>query len=188
MSSLRQASQIFFLILFLYVLIAAQGKIKDSKYAVRSPVPVPIFFAADPLVSLTASISSRQIVRSSFIPAAIIIFMTLIFGRFFCGWICPLGTTIDISDRLIFRHKNAKPLSSSRSFAPKYYILFGIIFLAILAVTIAGFFDPITILFRSVAFSIHSFFSLYLLVYSILGDLGEGRGADGFVRWGHFTD
>ncbi len=154
MIRLRQASQVFFLILFLFLLVATQGRIRRDTYDVRAPLPAHLFFAADPLVPISATIASRQIVKKLFIPAVIIILLTVIFGRFFCGWICPLGTSIDIADRLISPKKDAQKTPRLRQFAFKYYLLFGIFLLAFLGINIYGFFAPISILYRSIAFAV----------------------------------
>ncbi|NIQ96904.1 MAG: 4Fe-4S binding protein, partial [Desulfuromonadales bacterium] len=36
-------------------------------------------------------------------PALLLLVLTAIVGRFFCGWICPLGTTLDGLGKMIGR-------------------------------------------------------------------------------------
>ena len=59
-----------------------------------------IFFLLDPLASSAAMLAARQFI-SMFWPAAILVLLTLVLGRFFCGWICPLGTLLDYFHRLL---------------------------------------------------------------------------------------
>ena len=53
-----------------------------------------VFFRLDPLVGAAAMLAGRQFM-AVFWPAAIVVALTLVFGRFFCGWVCPLGTLLD---------------------------------------------------------------------------------------------
>jgi MauM/NapG family ferredoxin protein len=81
---------------------------------------------------------------------------TVFWGRFFCGWACPLGTLNHLcssfssekqsrkSKRLIESNKYHKYL------AWKYYILMGLLALALLGSVQTGLFDPITIAGRSI--------------------------------------
>jgi polyferredoxin len=68
-----------------------------------------VFFRLDPLVASAAMLAGRQFL-SAFWPAAIVAALTLVFGRFFCGWVCPLGTLLDgfhFALRPITRRTNA---------------------------------------------------------------------------------
>ena len=53
-----------------------------------------------PLSAIGAMVAAKEfIVR--YWPAFIVLAASLFLGRFFCGWICPLGTTLDITDGLL---------------------------------------------------------------------------------------
>jgi polyferredoxin len=65
-----------------------------------------LFFRLDPLLGIAAMLGARQVL-AMFWPALIVVALTLLFGRFFCGWVCPLGTLLDYFHRLII----AGPLS-----------------------------------------------------------------------------
>ena len=49
----------------------------------------------DPLLMLGQSIASRQVLAGSLLSLGVIL-LTLVFGRAWCGWLCPLGTLLDI--------------------------------------------------------------------------------------------
>ena len=88
----RRISQALFFFLFLYILWSTTHPLKGL-------LPPSTFFKINPLIVFTTSISER-IVLSGFIGAAVMVILTLVFGRFFCGWVCPLGTTIDAANKL----------------------------------------------------------------------------------------
>ena len=115
---IRRFSQIFFLLLFIYIL-----------WSVRHLSAV---FKIDPLVSIFNPFSIAMLV------------LTLVLGRFFCGWVCPLGAIIDMCG---IRAKN-RDLGLKQV---KYYILGAIVVAAFLGIQIAWIFDPIVITARFIS-------------------------------------
>ncbi len=100
----------------------------------------------DPLLMLSHSIAARTVVSGSLL-ALIIVGITLIFGRAWCGWLCPLGTTLDI---LGPRQKRSKQPAIPNGWRRVKYVL--------LLITLAGaifanlsllFLDPLTIIQRT---------------------------------------
>jgi polyferredoxin len=98
----------------------------------------------DPLVLLVTSIALRALVAAS-LPAIALVVLTLVFGRFFCGFICPLGTTIDLFDAVTGR----KPRPGARLRLGKYLLLLFLLVAAALGSSLAGFFDPLVIFPRT---------------------------------------
>src|ERR1039458_7811459 len=90
---LRRLSQILFLLLFLLLLLKTEyrGSLRAVPGDVRLPYPVGFFLQLDPLAAIATALSSRTLYRGLLWSLAILI-PTLFLGRFFCGWICPLGT------------------------------------------------------------------------------------------------
>ncbi len=118
---IRRLSQIFFLLLFIYIL-----------WSVRHLSAV---FKIDPLVSIFNPFSLAMLA------------LTLVLGRFFCGWVCPLGAIIDMCG---IRAKNRD--SGLRQV--KYYILGAIVVAAFLGIQIAWIFDPIVITARFISLNL----------------------------------
>ena len=84
----RRLSQGVFLLLFFILFI-------KTDYDGRNELayPVKIFLDADLLVFLTSLLSAHTLPASLFL-ALLFVPVTLLFGRAFCGWVCPLGTLL----------------------------------------------------------------------------------------------
>lgn len=136
---LRQFSQWFFLLLFLYLFF---GALPDS----TSLLPVDLFFRANPLAALSASLARLEIL-SSFGLALVVVGLTLAFGRVWCGWICPLGTLLEL---FAFRPRWQRSVPESWR-RVKYLLLITLLILALLANQTLMAFDPIAILTRTLA-------------------------------------
>ncbi|MDI6801706.1 MAG: 4Fe-4S binding protein [Thermodesulfovibrionales bacterium] len=81
--------------------------------------PVKIFLDFDPLVFIT-TIFSAHAVQKAFYFSLITITATLILGRVFCGWVCPLGTL----NNIVGSFKKWRSNNVSRNWHRlKYYIL-----------------------------------------------------------------
>src|ERR1700687_3255833 len=57
----------------------------------------------DFLNTLKNSLASHHLPMYAIGPSLFILLLTMWGGRIFCGWICPLGTLIDVTDRLLYR-------------------------------------------------------------------------------------
>ncbi len=75
---LRQAVQIIAFLLFIFLFLTWQ----------------PLLMRLDPLAMLANLISSRAFEALSAI-ALIMVALSLVAGRAWCGWLCPLGTVLD---------------------------------------------------------------------------------------------
>lgn len=84
--------------------------------------PANIFLRMSPLSAIGAMMAVRAFIFNYW-PAFIVLLLTIPFGRYFCAWICPLGTTIDITDRFFasFRKHAQRRLYDGRCL--KYYLL-----------------------------------------------------------------
>jgi ferredoxin-type protein NapF len=142
MQNVRRITQIAFLALFLLLLAF-------TVYPLRSPIAVDLFFRADPLAVLSTFIASREVIGALIPLAGFMLLLTVVLGRFFCGWFCPMGTVIDLSDRFLVRWK--RRAAGEKGFPQvKYYILAAVLVSALFSVQVAYFFDPFAILTRTV--------------------------------------
>ncbi len=98
---------------------------------------VDLWLRLDPLIVVGTTLASREF-HAYFVPGLIILAVGLLVGRVFCGHICPMGTTIDLTQSLLGRA--VKPSAKGNSFeATSTYRSWKYIFLAaILAAGLGG--------------------------------------------------
>jgi len=160
-------SQLLFLLLFLVLFIQTEYRGSD-----RIAIAVNSFFRADPLVGLSYFLAEKSYLVL-LLPALLLALATLVLGRFFCGWICPLGTILDLVTGKIRKTAPLKFLQGR----VKYWLLFPLLFAALFNVNLAGLLDPIAILVRALTFSFYPLFGDtvrqgWVGLYRVLG---EGR-------------
>ncbi|MBN1946608.1 MAG: 4Fe-4S dicluster domain-containing protein [Bradymonadales bacterium] len=160
---LRRGSQAFFLLLFLFLLVRTEFR---TSYSIPSesgsqPVlqidqPVGLFLEIDPLVAVSTTLSTHSL-RTNLLIALVVILPTLLMGRFFCGWICPLGTLNHWVSEIRPRPKGASRIDKNR-YRPylrlKYYLLVGMLAAALLTSLQVGLLDPICLLIRSMGLAV----------------------------------
>ncbi len=150
----RWIIQIFFFVLFIFLFI-------QTKYG-QDVIFQNLFFRFDPLILIVLSIAYRTLVTSALVSLFLIV-GTFIFGRFFCGFICPLGTTIDIFDSFIKRKE--KKISPKNG---KYLILLFLVLSAIIGSSFVHFFDPLSILERSLTLIIYPVITYIIGIFTAL--------------------
>ena len=138
--NIRRVSQVVFLGLFLFLVM-------KTAYPLWNGIPSDLFLRLDPLIAGTAMLAARRIIPGVAI-SLIIVGMTILLGRVFCGWICPLGTTLDLSDRLFYRKRHR--MNPTRLSGLKYYILAGLAVTALFTVQYVYLLDPISLMHRTV--------------------------------------
>ncbi len=96
----RRIAQAVCLALFLGLLLAAAG---------GAVAGADLFLRLDPGLAAGTGLAARW-VGAWALPAALVILSALLAGRVFCGYVCPMGTTIDCGDRLVRgRRKGDRP-------------------------------------------------------------------------------
>lgn len=72
-----------------------------------------------------------------------------VFGRSFCGWICPLGTVLDLFQSLIFWRKKTKIKPSRLNSRVRFRLLAFILTASFLSLQFLGWFNPLVIFNRA---------------------------------------
>jgi ferredoxin len=135
----RKTVQAFAFVAFvgLFVLTRHDGLAGDL-----ANIPVRL----DPLLMLASSLAGRAVVVGAALALATLV-LTLLFGRAWCGWLCPLGTVLGLVPGRAGPHPAVR--ESWRKI--KYVLLLVILFAAVLGNQTLLFLDPITIFFRTLA-------------------------------------
>ncbi len=155
---LRRISQIFFLLLFLALLIlTAMRPTAGSTAEIHMRAPVRLFFQLDPLVALTNVLATHALFRG-LLWSLLILVPTLFLGRFFCGWICPLGTLQHFVGNMPSESKRGKQRIESNRYKRwqtiKYVVLTAGLVAAFFGSMVIGWLDPFSLLVRSLGLAL----------------------------------
>jgi hypothetical protein len=174
---LRKFSQVFGLGLFIFLFT-------QSAYLVQSSPLDGLFYRLDPLVAVSAMLAGRLIIPTLALAIGTV-FITLVFGRIWCGWFCPLGTILEWTSP----HKKKNAI---KSYEPplfwrkmKFILLMAILALAVLGNQTLLFLDPNTILTRTIAgavwpalrygtFSLENFLYQFKFIWPVLDVIHGG--------------
>ena len=143
---------LLFLTLFFYVAWPYGGgdfaQVRQRKEIINSE----FFLALDPLVSISAAIVHRAWVWSlSF--AGVILVISVLVPRVFCGYFCPMGTMIDLFDWAV-----SNRIKWFRIHRPgwwrhlRYFVLIAVLVAACGGVMLSGYVAPIPVLTRGLQF------------------------------------
>jgi MauM/NapG family ferredoxin protein len=142
---LRRGVQLLCLGLFFILVLATRSSTENEV-----PHEVELFVLVDPLIFVTTWLASHALYAGALL-ALVTIAVTLVLGRVFCGWVCPLGTIHDVAgwatDRL--QHGPKRASHWSRWQLAKYYLLAGFLAMALLGGHWVCAFDPIVLLYRT---------------------------------------
>ena len=100
----------------------------------------------DPLVMISQLLASRTFLIGSSL-ALITIILTLLLGRVWCGWLCPMGSLLDWVPVRSWKRKEPSIPEGWRGI--KYFLFGMIIFAAVLGNLSLLILDPITIFYRT---------------------------------------
>jgi len=111
-----------------------------------------LLLALDPLTAVGTALADWTLPGWIWIGLAVLV-GTAILGRFFCGWICPLGTLQHLVSWIAGpeRRKLPKINRYRRWFAIKYVVLAVLLTWAVIGANHIGWLDPIPLLHRAVA-------------------------------------
>lgn len=139
----RRISQLLFFAVFLFLFIKTDYDGSDHiTWAVN------ILFRIDPFLAFSAMLAEKAVIYLM-LPALVTLLLTLIFGRFFCGWVCPMGSLIDISKNMFGK---AKKRPDNGGYRLKYYLLFFFLTASAFGLPLSGYLDPFSLLMRGFTF------------------------------------
>ena len=167
---MRTIIQALSLLLFSTLFVLATYKLPDW-------LPADIYLRLDPLLGLNAVFAAREIIGRA-LYALVTIGATLVIGRFFCGYVCPLGASIDFLDFLFFWKKKRPGLKSDASLRKiKFYLLITFISAAVVGLSLAFLMDPMSLLTRFYTFFIYPLaITLINLILDLLRPLFQALG------------
>jgi polyferredoxin len=156
----RRAVQAGCLGLFVYLLFQTgfRGSFASAEARVRLPLPVEGFLLADPFVGAMTLLSTHTVYRGLLWSLGVLA-LTLVFGRVFCGWICPFGTLHHVFGWIFPSRygKGSKRVDSNKTHVRqrvKYYLLYFFLAAAATGSAIGGLFDPICIAVRAIGLAV----------------------------------
>jgi len=111
-----------------------------------------VLLAVDPLTAIGTALADWTVPRWAWI-GFVILALTAVTGRFFCGWICPLGTLQQLVSRIASPRRRLllERNRYRRWFAIKYVVLAVLLASAALGLMHIGWLDPISLLHRTMA-------------------------------------
>jgi polyferredoxin len=144
---------IAFLALFFWVCWPYGGRGDYAgEMASREIVDAEIFLAIDPLVAISTALAAKAWVWSLGF-AGLILLVGFVIPRGFCGYICPLGTLIDLFDWAIGKRVTRFRVERDGWWVNlKYYLLLGTLVASIFGVLLTGYVAAIPVITRGFLF------------------------------------
>jgi MauM/NapG family ferredoxin protein len=142
----RRAYQGFFLLFFL-----ASLALMTDEGIVR--FPVRLLLELDPLSALSV-LASSWLLPAGLATALVTVALTVLFGRAFCGWVCPLGTLHHLASWTTRGLRLGPPHVANRwrpQFRIKYLLLVALLVAALAGTLSIGLLDPLSLATRSFA-------------------------------------
>jgi polyferredoxin len=132
-------------------------RLSQGLFAVLFVLYSDAFLRADPLAALTSALSTHSLYKG-LLWSLVVIIPTIFFGRIFCGWVCPLGTLNHWAASWRSSHNLGRVRIQSNRYRrwhrAKDYLLVALLAAALSGSAIAGWFDPLSLMLRSLALSI----------------------------------
>ncbi|MEA3297120.1 MAG: 4Fe-4S binding protein, partial [candidate division Zixibacteria bacterium] len=156
--NLRRISQVIFFCIFFWLILKTSFEIDLSPSdtsEISLPYPVSIALQFDPLVALTTLLANGTLYKG-LLWSLVILIPTIFIGRFFCGWVCPLGSLNQWcseipSERFGRKGKGKMESNRYRKYQRiKYYVFFFLTATALAGSLQAGLLDPLPLLARSI--------------------------------------
>jgi polyferredoxin/Fe-S-cluster-containing hydrogenase component 2 len=122
----------------------------------RIDQPTTFFFQLDPLVGISSLLSSQTLIKG-FLWGAAIVVLSMLLGRVFCGFLCPMGTihhAVGTTKPALKGSRLVQANQKTPSQRLKYFFLIFMLVGSLLGLNMAGLLDPMALLFRSIALAV----------------------------------
>ncbi len=149
LQNIRRVYTVFFFCLFLLL-------ISITDFRNMKGYEISLFLEIDPLISIATFLTSWTVYKG-LVLSLIIVISTLLLGRFFCSWICPLGILNQWVSHLFNKRRPVDDyrVNAYRTvYRLKYYILALLLVLGVFGSLQIGLLDPISFVMRSFVLSI----------------------------------
>jgi polyferredoxin len=173
---LRRSVQTLFLLLFLYLFLRTAYHPID-----RAGGPVTLFVDLDPLVLVATGLAGVA-VPLALLLSLVTLAVSIFFGRWFCGWVCPFGT---LHHAFTYLRRGSVASRLERAvYSPrqkwKYMVLIALLFGAVAGVNLVGWLDPFSFFYRSLATAVFpavssSLHALFAWLYETDPGVGGAR-------------
>jgi len=118
-------------------------------------IPVDLYLRLDPFIGIITILTKKDVILRM-LPAFAVLLLVMIFGNFFCGWFCPMGSTIDFFDRILFREKKrAKSFDDQPLRRLRYGVFFFSIVAGLMTFQVMYLLDPISLITRTLVISFY---------------------------------
>jgi polyferredoxin len=174
----RRISQAFFFLLLVWFCIVST--VGEKLWQLRG-WPVNWFLQLDPLVAIGTILTTHTLYRA-LLWALVVVSLTIVFGRFFCSWVCPFGSLHHFVGFLSHRKKKIAEKIQLNKYRKaqciKYFVL--IVFLSMaafpsIAATLqTGLLDPIPLITRSFNLVLLPIADRSVNLASVMGRFYEG--------------
>jgi MauM/NapG family ferredoxin protein len=163
--TVARCSQLLFLVIFLLLFVQTEYRGKDELGAA-----VNAFFRANPL-TLVSTLLAERAFSWLLLPAVVTLAATALLGRFVCGWLCPLGTLLDLLGPRLPKRGPIRLLAGNT----RYWLLLPLLMAALMGNNLAGLLDPIALLLRGLSLAVYPLIGAaaresWVGLYHLLGD------------------
>ncbi len=144
LKTIRKVVSGLFLLAFITLSLASAGRWPQ-------PIAPDLLMDLDPLVAVTTALATGLLYAGLWLSLVVLI-TTMLFGRLFCSWVCPLGTLQDASGILPKTRKLSqlrRRNTYQRVYGLKYGLLVALVTLAAFGPLQAGLLDPLALFLRS---------------------------------------
>ena len=162
-------------VLFFHVCWPFQGGAAAAAIEAKEFLDAETFLMLDPLVALASAVAARAWVWALAVSGGLLA-VCLIVPRGFCGYLCPLGTLIDLFDWLVGgRAKSLRVKRRGWWVHLRWFFLAAVLVAAGLGVQAAGFVAAIPVVTRGLQFVVSPLQVGLLKGWHLAGPIGAGQ-------------